>query len=349
MWKVVADQLFMQSTLYSKYYDHGQLLSYHCLFNMVIGHRGVGKTFKFKKWCIEDFIKEGKQFVWVRRYKDETKKLRTFFDDLVKAGYFLDHELAVRGDKSFGTFIVDGKIAGYYITLSTSATLKSVPFPDVDKIVFDEFLIKSGAIHYLSDEVTTFLELVSTIFRDRDNVRGAYLIANNISMSNPYFMYFGILPFKQRFYRKGEVLVENYKNQIYIDNIKETRWGKLIAGTQYYDYAVENQSLTDSDVFLEKRSDNSKFKFSIVYKSNIVGFWVDKDEGVMYATREHDPSSPARYCLTREDHGPNLYLIKNIRNTHINDLVFFFDNGLLRFSDNQVKNICYDILSLFRK
>ena len=332
----------------SKYYNNGPLLSYHCFLNFIIGHRGVGKTFSFKRWCIKDYITNKHQFMWVRRYKDETKEMKeNYFNDI--RDKFPDHTLEVKGGKSNGVFLIDGEIAGYYVTLSIATKHKSVPYPDVDKIIFDEFLVSKSCIHYLPNEVTALLDLMSTVFRDRDNVRGCYCIANNISMSNPYFMYFGILPFKQRFYIKGEILCENYKNQVYIDNFKKTRFGKLIAGTQYEEYAVENEALDDSDIFIGKRPDNAIFKFLVKYKGENIGFWLDNDNGYMYASREYDPCSKAKYCLTREDHEPNLYLIKNIKNTHINDLVYMFDNGLLWFSDTQVKNSCYEILSLFRK
>lgn len=333
----------------SKYYDMGPMLSYHSYFNMILGHRGVGKTYAFKKWCIKDYIKNKKQFVWIRRYRQETKKIKQFFDDI--AHEFPDHTLVVRGGDKDGVFLIDGEVAGYYLTLSLASTYKSTPFPNVDKIIFDEFLIAGTSYHYLSNEVVMLLELVNTVFRDRENVRGVYLIANNITMSNPYYLYFGILPFKNRFYldRERGIVCENYKNEAYIENIKQTRFGKLIRGTHYYEYAVENESLDDSDTFIQDRSNNARFRFSVKYNGEIVGFWTDYDEGIMYASRDIDPTNKCRYCLTREDHEPNLYLIKNLNNTHMHDIIFMFDNGLLRFEDTQVKNVCYDILALFRK
>ena len=51
------------------WYDLSQLLSYNKILNFVIGQRGGGKSFNAKKWCVNDFIKNGKQFIWVRRYK----------------------------------------------------------------------------------------------------------------------------------------------------------------------------------------------------------------------------------------------------------------------------------------
>ena len=51
------------------YYDFSKLVSYNALLSFVIGERGVGKTFGAKKFVINDFLKNGNQFVYLRRYK----------------------------------------------------------------------------------------------------------------------------------------------------------------------------------------------------------------------------------------------------------------------------------------
>lgn len=56
------------------YWDINKSLSYNALFNFIIGARGVGKSYGAKKLAIQNFLKKGKQFVYVRRYKEELKK-----------------------------------------------------------------------------------------------------------------------------------------------------------------------------------------------------------------------------------------------------------------------------------
>ena len=57
-------------------------LSYNCLFNFIIGQRGVGKTYGSLKWAIERYLKKEKmgethQFLYLRRMKVELDKLTT--------------------------------------------------------------------------------------------------------------------------------------------------------------------------------------------------------------------------------------------------------------------------------
>lgn len=54
-----------------KYYDWEKTLSYDADVTMVIGARGVGKTFGLRKQCIKDFLRDGSRFVEVTRFKNE--------------------------------------------------------------------------------------------------------------------------------------------------------------------------------------------------------------------------------------------------------------------------------------
>lgn len=66
-----------------KYYDGSKAISYNALFSFCIGGRSIGKTYYFKKYAIKDFLKKKKQFIYLRRYKEELQKtISTFFNDV---------------------------------------------------------------------------------------------------------------------------------------------------------------------------------------------------------------------------------------------------------------------------
>lgn len=44
-----------------------------CLI-LLFGERGVGKSYAFKKYEVKHFLKTNKQFVYIRRYKQELAK-----------------------------------------------------------------------------------------------------------------------------------------------------------------------------------------------------------------------------------------------------------------------------------
>lgn len=158
------------------WYSPHDILSHNCLFNFVVGNRGAGKTYSAKKWAIKSFLKTGAQFIYLRRYKTEFADFKNFFADI--AHEFPDVDFEIKGR----TVYINDEIAGYGVSLSTALTKKSVSYHLVDKIIFDEFIIDSKVIHYLSHEVTAFLEFYETVARMRDNVRALFL-SNAVLMS----------------------------------------------------------------------------------------------------------------------------------------------------------------------
>lgn len=327
------------------WYDKAQLLSHNKIMNMVLSNRGGGKTFHFTRWGIDDFKKNGNQCVWVRRYQTEIDEmlLNGKFFDAVRE-YYPNDELKVEGNLG----LVNGEVAFYFIALSTSRQLKSNNYPRVNKIVFDEFIIDKGRVTYLKAEVEVFLDLYETVARMRDNVR-AVLLANSVSIVNPYFLFWNIKPdTRKRFTVQGQVCVELFTDADFIDQKKKTRFGQLVNGTRYGEYAIENQWLLDRNTFVEEKTPEAEFMMGMKYNGVMYGFWVDYRKGLIYANKQYDPSSYSLYCLTRDDHEANLLLIKSLSESkRIQRIVFAFRNGLLRFSDMQVKNQVYEFIGYF--
>lgn len=327
------------------WYDKAQLLSHNKIMNMVLSNRGGGKTFHFTRWGIDDFKKHGKQCVWVRRYGTEIDEMLTngkFFDAV--RSYYPDDTLEIEGNLGK----VNGEVAFYFIALSTSRQLKSNNYPNVNKIIFDEFIIDKGRVTYLKSEVEVFLDLYETVARMRDDVR-AILLANSVTIVNPYFLFWNIKPrTDRRFTVVGQVCVELFTDADFIEKKKRTRFGQLVNGTRYGNYAIDNKWLLDSDTFIEAKPPDAAFMLGLKYSGIMYGFWVSYDKGLIYVNKQYDPSSVSLFCLTKEDHEANLLLIKSLgENKRIQRIVFAFRNGLLRFQDMQVKNQFYEFIGFF--
>lgn len=327
------------------WYDKAQLLSHNKIMNMVLSNRGGGKTFHFTRWGIDDFKKTGAQCVWVRRYQTEIEEmlLNGKFFDAVRE-YYPGDELTINGNLG----MVNGEVAFYFIALSTSRQLKSNNYPNVNKIIFDEFIIDKGNVHYLKSEVEVFLDLYETVARMRDNVR-AVLLGNAVTIVNPYFLFWNIKPSpRKRFTVQGQVCVELFTDDDFIEAKQKTRFGQLVEGTRYSEYAINNKWLLDNDTFIAEKTEKAEFMLGMKYNGIMYGFWVDYREGLIYVNRKYDPSSYALYCLTRDDHDTNLLLIKSLNeNKRVQRIVFAFRNGLIRFQDMSIKNQFYEFIGFF--
>lgn len=327
------------------WYDVGRLLSYNPVFGFVIGNRGGGKTYNTKRWAIRDFIKNGKQFVIVRRYKEELKKCKLFFDDIKHE--FPNHKFEVKGRTAF----INDKVCGYFIPLSTSQKEKSTAYPLVNKIIFDEFLIDKKNSRYLNNEVDIFLDLFETINRTRDDTRAIFL-GNNISLVNPYFTYFKIRPnLNERFsvFRDGSLVVEMFKDADFIEMKQKSRFGRLLSGTHYAEYAIENQTLRDNDNFiLKKKPQKSVYMYSMKIDGVDYGLWYCEKEGIIYINNQIDTFKPVKYVLTKDDHEPNYLLLRTAKKTNdIQQFLYAFEMGLIRFNNIVTKNAFYEAKGLF--
>lgn len=325
------------------YWSPHDILSHNCLYNFSIGNRGAGKTFGSKAFVIKKFIETGAQFIYLRRYKTEFDGFQNFFADV--SHKFPDHEFEVKGKLLY----IDGKIAGYGIALSTALTKKSISYHLVETIIFDEFIIDKGHIRYLSNEVTSFLEFYETVARMRDNVRVLFL-ANAVSVVNPYFLFWNMKPkSKKRFTKFKHMIVEYIQNKEFIEAKYKTRFGQIIKGTTYGDYAIENQFLTDNLNFVEKKTGNARHEFSVVYNGHTYGFWSDYKIGLVYVSEDTDPYNKQVYTLSDIEHGPNLMLIKNVSKSFLlKGAIQAYEGGFMRFEDLQIKNQAVEIFDLLK-
>ena len=320
------------------YYNPQKLLSFNRILNFIIGARGIGKSFAFKEYPIKRFLKHGEQFIYVRRYKGELKKVRNYFDDIQEK--FPNDELKVKGRQ----FFINGKLAGYAIPLSTWQSEKSNAYPFVTTIIFDEFIREKDKSGYLPNEVEALLNLMDTVFRGRENVR-CVCMSNAVSVVNPYFLYFGLIPnVDKRFNAYESIVVEIPDSYDFAQERRKTRFGQLIDGTGYGDMSLDNEFVNDSTVFIEKRSKQSKFKFAVVYQGLTMGVWVDIQQGLMYLSTEYDPSSKSIYALSKDDLTENNLLTVGWKNNyHLQKLVIAFSNGVLRFDNQVIRNVGYEM------
>lgn len=321
-----------------RYYSVDTALSKNRLFNFIVGPRGVGKTYGAKKRVIKNFLKDGSQFVYIRRYDTELKKaeMQKFFDDVCEefpeCGFYAGN----------GVFRINDMIAGWYMPLSKSQLFKSVPFPRVTLIIFDEFIIDVGTYRYLPNEVTTFLEAYSTISRDRDVP--VLFLSNAITFTNPYFLYFDLkLEKGQTVKLLPDICLEMVENKEYEEHMANTRFGRLTAGTAYNKYAFQNSFLRDNDTFIESIPSNARYVCTLVIDGEKLGVHYETLNDMYYIAEKIDGSCNIRLVFNQEDHDNSTLYVKN-SNVVVLTLSEYFSAGRVRFETVKAKNLSYNIL-----
>lgn len=331
------------------YYNYDKLISYGALFNFVIGERGVGKTYGAIKFVIDDYLKNGNQFVYLRRYKTELDTaVPKFFDAIITNNeYGEDTDFKVNKRNKMSEFIMDGEVIGYAVALSTANILKSTSFSKVKTIIFDEFIIDKGVYHYLGkNEAETMLDLCETIGRMRD-IRVLFL-GNAISLAaNPYFNYFDLElpPVGKEFktFKDGLILVNYIKNEAYRAAKKETKFGRLIQDTNYGRYAIDNEVLRDSNTFIEKRNEDALNWCILVVNGNSYGVWVGKSTHKIFIARDYNPRLRQVFSVDEYSHNEKNLLIAAKR-SWFKIVIDNFAIGNVRFEDPRVKEDCLSVL-----
>ena len=330
------------------YYNYDKLFSFNFLLAFVIGERGCGKTFNAKVAVLKKFLKSGEQFIYLRRYKTELDTaLATFWDDLQGNGYFEEYNLKVVKSKMLTKFTCNGKVCGYAVPLSTANILKSTAFPKVKTIIFDEFILDgaSGTYRYLKNEVTMMLDVIETVGRLRD-IQVLFL-GNALSIVNPYFSYFNLdLPYNGEFrtFKDGMIVVNYIKNLKYRETKKQSKFGKLIDGTDYGRYAIDNEMLRDNSHFIEKRPSDSVFWGVLIINGNNVGMWQGKN-GYLYLSDKYDPNTLHKFACDFNDHSEHTVFLNARENYYLRLCVNAYKQGLLKFENMKVKGNVVPLLN----
>ena len=348
----------------SMFWDARRTLTHNMLINVIVGNRGGGKSYGAKKWAIDNFIKNKEQFGYIRRYRDDLREpMIQFFKDI--EWEYPDYEFKTDG-KYFYIRLkpadqkakwTEQDIAGYGFTLSTASNKKSIAFPNITTLIFDEFLIDKGNQMYLAEEPIKLLNLYETVARPGTGHPRVilFMLANALSITNPYFLFWSLrMPEKQD--KNGKwiwkhptrpILVEDVRNEQFIDAKKNTEFGALVSGTRYADYSIDNKFLLDDDTFVEKKSGKARYYFTFIYKDRKYGVWADFNEGKMWVSKDIDPSFLLVYTLTLKDHQPNTMLLRNKSKAgHFRTFIENYKQGNVYFENIDIKNITYEVIQM---
>jgi len=327
------------------YYVFDKLFSYNGIYNFLIGARGLGKTYGIKKWSIKQGIEKGDEFIYLRRYKEELKTAKqSFFSDVevefpdydfrFQAHYAQYSHIKKRDDKKREWITI-----GYFMALSTAQSQKSVAFPRVKTIIFDEFIIEKGMVHYLPNEAEAFTNFFSTVDRNKDKTR-AFFLANSATIDNPYFVKYEIEPnADQEWIKKfdGFIVCHFADSADFKAGVYKTKFGKFIAASdpEYAAYAVGNEFRDNNDNLLRLKNAEAGYSYSVETHAGTFSVWVDWKDREFYI-QQRRPKNELIFTLLPErmEDGKKL-LFKNDKQVQI--LRAAFKSGRVYFDKAQTR------------
>ena len=189
-------------------------------YNLIIGERSNGKTYAVKMEMLKALAKDGTQSALIRRWDEDFKGARgaNMFSDIVENGeftklfgdkydgiaYYRHAWYMTKKDEKTGKPVKDIEPFCYAFALTSMEHDKSTSYPKVRTILFDEMLTRK---QYVPDEFILFMNVLSTIIRERDGVT-IYMLGNTVSHFSPYFGEMGLKHIRQM--KQGDIDVYTY-------------------------------------------------------------------------------------------------------------------------------------------
>ena len=187
-----------------KFYSLDRILSKGADYNVIFGERSNGKTYATLLYGIKQYLKTGKQMAYIRRWREDLrgKRAESLFMNHVANGVIEEltngefNEVFYYSGKWFLSFyneetkkrVPDTIPFCYGFCLSEQEHEKSSSYPNITTIVFDEFLTRR---YYLPDEFMLYMNLLSTIIRQRNDVK-VFMLGNTVNQFCPYFIEMGL-------------------------------------------------------------------------------------------------------------------------------------------------------------
>lgn len=308
---------------------------------IVIGGRGIGKTYSTMSFLLED---QDKRFIYMRNTVIQLDECCSEFGNPFKK-WGADHNRMIFMEKEKNHAIIyeetenGNKIIGYGVALSTFENLRGVDLSDVDYVLFDEFIERKK---FTFDQFQSFVHFYETVNRNRElfgeDPLKCILLSNSQKLDNPILAGYSLIPVIEGMVRTGQ---KKFKNkglfvllpESEISDLKaQTENYKLINGTKIADENLKNKFAYDSFYGIKKR--NIK-EYQCICCIDGIYIYRHKSQGRFYA------------CHIRSD-GVREFSSKDNRiifyRTYGRVLDLAAANGTLEYSDFVVKTKLFEIL-----
>lgn len=286
-----------------QFFEWGPVFSRQAPITMVVGARGLGKTYGLRKACIEEYLKKGLRFVEVSRFKSEQKQVSKGYFARVSAE-FPGCEFEVRGSEGFVCRKTDSrgkkvweKIC-FFVSLTELQTAKKRTFDGVHRIIFDEAVIdRADRFHrYLPGEWELLAGLIDSVSRERAESSihpQLFLLGNAVDLANPYFQRIGLMEAPKTgfhwFLKKLFLLVVPEATEYSQSKETQTLAGRMLAGTAAGQAANWNEFSSEFEGVISPKPSTARFEVGLLWKDQTFGLWFDDHEGRYYVTSRIPP------------------------------------------------------------
>lgn len=237
------------------------ILSKQAAFIMVVGARGVGKTYG----VMRELRQRKQPFIYLRRLKTQIdncgKNTGNPFKRLNMDYGWNILPFSVGGNIEFRENDRNGDLVAVGVALSTVATVRGIDFSDFNYIVFDEAVAMIGE-KPIKNEFEAFLNFYETVNRNRELIGErpvqAILLGNANKLSNPYFTGWHFMKTSLKMLRGKQMVYQTPDSSRIMIMLQDSPISKRKAETAVYQNGTDGfVSMALDNVF---RTDETKIK-----------------------------------------------------------------------------------------
>lgn len=230
-------------------YRLDEILEIVAQYYMIYGERSNGKTYQVLEKCLYDAYHTGAQFAYIRRQEEDIKGRR---GEMLLNAFEENHSIEAMtggewdGIKYYGrawywtrTEVINDRFVttksdnpiGFAFALSASQHDKGASYRGVKTIVFDEFISRPED-PYFPNEFVLFMNTLSTIIRDRNDVT-IFMLGNTVNKYCPYFNEMGLTHAKElgagqiEVYKYGDDTKKKKALRVAVEHTRPNAKGKL--------------------------------------------------------------------------------------------------------------------------
>ena len=239
-----------------RFYRLDAILSKNATYNVIFGERSNGKSYAVLEYALREFWERRTQLAIVRRWSDDFigKRGQLMFASLENNGkgenvvskitagewtgiyYYSSKWYLCRYDQETGKRDVYETPLAFGFSITAQEHDKGTSYPNIKTILFDEFLTRYA---YVPDEFVLFMNVVSTIVRQRTDVK-IFMLGNTVNKYCPYFHEMGLKHVRDM--KQGTIDLYTYgdsKLTVAVEYVKPNKDGKE---SDYY-FAFDNPKL----------------------------------------------------------------------------------------------------------
>jgi len=355
------------------FYSLRKILAKHAIYNLIVGKRSNGKTYAVLEYALQEYAKNRSQLAIIRRWKEDIigKRAQQYFKNLtanravekITNGkytgiyyYASKFYLCNYDEQGRPIYNAEDDLFAHCFALSEMEHDKGNSFPYINTIFFDEFISKGL---YLQDEFVLFMNVISTIVRQRENVK-IFMCGNTVNKFCPYFKEMGLKHVDSM--KQGTIDVYTYGDSKLTVALEYCADNSATRNNNYY-FAFDNPKLHmitsgawELDIYphcpVKYKPIDIIYTYFILFNDAIYQCEIVQKDNIVFTFIHHKTTpikNPDTDLIFSLEYNPKINYNRNVLRPQIKRLerlAWFYNTGRVYYQDNEVGNTIHNYLQI---